>query len=122
MSTQLNIVRPVDITANRQNVEMIVHWSDGHVSKYPFSLLRHACPCAQCRGGHDKMGAEPDPGIFYLQDEDSPATRLRTIEAVGAYAITIEWEDGHNYGIYTWHYLRALCPCDECRVSAVYGE
>jgi len=40
---------------------------------------------------------------------------LRKIEAVGAYAISVEWEDGHHYGIYNWHYLRALCPCEACR-------
>jgi DUF971 family protein len=26
----------------------------------------------------------------------------------------VHWEDGHNYGIYTWLYLRALCSCEEC--------
>lgn len=63
------------------------------------------------------MSAEPDPQVFYLEDEDMPATRLRSVEAVGSYGIQIEWEDGHRYGIYTWRYLRALCPCAECRVG-----
>jgi DUF971 family protein len=34
---------------------------------------------------------------------------------VGSYAITPSWEDGHDYGIYQWSYLRALCPCKSCR-------
>ena len=38
---------------------------------------------------------------------------------VQPYALTIVWEDGHDYGIYNWHYLRALCPCPEDR--AKYG-
>jgi DUF971 family protein len=61
------------------------------------------------------MGSDPDPVVFLRPAEDTPATRLKNLEAVGAYAITIEWEDGHHYGIYNWNYLRALCPCLECR-------
>ncbi len=106
---------PSGITADRQKRELTVAWNDGHTSVYPFSLLRHACPCAECRGGHENMRAEPDPLVFQLPDEDSPATRMRNLEAVGTYALTIEWEDGHHYGIYQWRYLRALCPCPFCR-------
>lgn len=61
------------------------------------------------------MRSEPDPEVFGLPEEDSPATNLQNIEAVGTYAVTIEWKDGHHYGIYSWNYLRALCPCPECR-------
>ena len=108
---------PTGITANRTNRELTITWNDDHVSHYSFSLIRHACPCAECRGGHENMRSEPDPAVFDLPEEDSPATHLRKIEAVGTYAITIEWEDNHHYGIYNWHYLRALCSCPECRRS-----
>lgn len=106
---------PANISANRQSMEMTVTWGDGHVSIYPFSLLRAACPCAQCRGGHQNMKAEPEDSVFMVKLEDSPSTHLATVKATGSYAITIVWEDGHDYGIYNWHYLRALCPCPECR-------
>jgi len=113
-------MRPVGVTADRSTKILTVQWDDSHVSAYPFSLLRHACPCAECRGGHDKMSAKPDPGVFYLPDEDSSATRMVNIEGVGAYALTIQWEDGHSFGIYNWGYLRALCPCAECRAGDLY--
>ena len=61
------------------------------------------------------MRSEPEAEIFQQQLEDSPATRIENIKAVGSYALTIVWQDGHDYGIYNWHYLRALCPCPECR-------
>jgi DUF971 family protein len=109
--------RPAGITANRQTREIIIDWADGHKSVYSFSLVRHACPCAECRGGHEYMSSKPDPVVFFLPDQDTPATRLRNLEAVGSYALTFEWEDDHHYGIYQWDFLRELCPCPECRVK-----
>ncbi len=108
-------LHPTGITANRQTRELTITWNDGHESVYSFSLIRHACPCAECRGGHENMRSDPDPVVFLMPDEDAPATRLKNLEAVGTYAMTPEWEDGHHYGIYNWNYLRNLCPCPICR-------
>jgi DUF971 family protein len=107
--------KPINITVNKKTREVTINWDDGHVSVYPFGLLRAGCPCAACRGGHENMRAEPDEGVFQQQLEDSPATHINNVKAVGSYALTIVWEDGHDYGIYNWHYLRALCPCAEDR-------
>ncbi len=114
MAQEKDIV-PVSITANRLTSELIVDWNDGHHSQFPFRLLRTACPCASCRGGHEKMSSEPDPDVFANQVQVSPATDLVKVELAGSYGVTIEWRDGHRYGIYNWHYLRALCPCPICR-------
>ncbi|MCU0487672.1 MAG: DUF971 domain-containing protein [Anaerolineales bacterium] len=111
----MSSLKPTNITANRTSREFTINWSDGHRSVYQFALLRRACPCAECRGGHENMGKLPGPEIFSLPDENSAAMRLRNVEAVGGYAITLEWEDGHHYGIYTWDYLRAICACPECQ-------
>ena len=107
--------KPAGITANRQTREMTINWSDGHVSVYPFGLLRAACPCASCRGGHENMRPEPDEAVFQTVLPDSPQTRIQQVEAVGSYALGITWEDGHSFGIYNWNFLRALCPCPQCR-------
>lgn len=107
--------RPTGITANKKKRELTITWDDGHTSVYPFDLLRAACPCASCRGGHQNMTPEPDPNVFALPMAESPATRLANVVATGSYALTLVWEDGHDYGIYNWHYLRALCPCEEDR-------
>jgi DUF971 family protein len=111
----MNNHSPTGITANRETREMTVTWADGHTSIYPFGLLRAACPCASCRGGHENMGGDPEDEIFTTQLPDSPRTRINKVEPVGSYAIMFEWEDGHHYGIYNWHFLRKLCPCKECR-------
>lgn len=109
------IVKPTGITVNRQTRELTLAWNGGHESVYAFSLLRYACPCAECQGGHENMHSEPDSKVFAQPVVDSPATRVHNVETVGTYAITIAWEDGHHYGIYTWDYLRKLCPCTVCR-------
>ena len=103
-------MKPATINANREKKELVINWDDGHISVYSFSLLRAGCPCAECRGGHDKMGETPDPSVFTADLPDSPATRLTNIVPVGSYGITPVWEDGHAAGIYRWEYLRALCP------------
>ena len=36
------------------------------------------------------------------------------IEEVGTYAVRINWNDGHNTGIYSFEHLRDNCPCAEC--------
>ena len=101
--------KPTSLTANRQTKELTVVWDDGHTSVYPFSLLRAGCPCAECRGGHDKMSDEPVPEIFDMHLPDSPATRQKNILPVGLYAITPVWEDGHDYGIFDWHITCGRC-------------
>jgi DUF971 family protein len=111
----MTVILPTNVTANRQTRQLLVSWNDGHASTYGFRLLRDACPCATCKGGHDNMGVLPEAEVFTRHDEDTPVTRLSKLEAVGSYAITFEWEDGHHYGIYNWQYLRAICPCVACR-------
>lgn len=106
---------PKSITADKPAGILLIQWNDGHLSHYPFGLLRAACPCAECRGGHENMRSEPDPDVFSVVLPKSPATQIRKIEPVGSYALTIEWEDGHHFGIYNWRFLRLLCPCAKCR-------
>ncbi|MFZ6030906.1 MAG: gamma-butyrobetaine hydroxylase-like domain-containing protein [Chloroflexota bacterium] len=111
----MTAILPTSITANRQTRQLLVVWSDGHSSAYGFRLLRDACPCATCKGGHENMGMLPENEVFTRCDEETPATRLSKVEAVGNYAITFAWEDGHHDGIYNWQYLRTICPCITCR-------
>lgn len=106
---------PTGITANRKISNLTIKWKDGHESNYPFALLRNACPCVECRGGHDQMSDVPDPEVFEIPIEDNEKNRLESVVSVGSYAISIQWEDGHSAGIYNWDYLRLLCPCPACR-------
>ena len=102
-------IAPKSIVAKRKSALLTIEWNDGKTCDYPFSLLRNACPCAQCRGGHENMHPEPADDVFIIPLVSADTTRLKNVEAVGNYALNLEWEDGHKYGIYNWHYLRVLC-------------
>lgn len=110
--------RPTAIQLDRKRSLLILPWDDGHHSEYPFAGLREACPCAECRGGHENMGKPADPSVFDLIPLTNAKSYVMTkLVPVGHYALTPEWSDGHSAGIYTWAYLRALCPCPICRAE-----
>jgi hypothetical protein len=45
-----------------------------------------------------------------------PIAKALKAEAVGKYAIKFNWNDGHELGIYSWVFLRDVCPCEECKI------
>lgn len=106
------VLKPTNIDVNRSESYLEITWSDGRVCRYPLSHLREACPCVECRGGHEYMGMEHAPeNILVLQPARS--YELQRIDLVGNYAVQPTWDDGHDTGIYTWQYLYYLCPPDE---------
>jgi DUF971 family protein len=98
-----------------------IEWKDGHRSHYSFPFLRHACPCALCDDERDKDGRNPGeppkpaPGALPMFKE---AAKAMSAEGVGKYAIKFHWNDGHDQGIYSWQFLRDVCPCEECKARA----
>jgi len=114
-ASQGNAPRPATIALSREAHHLRIVWQDGHESIYPLDALREACPCAVCRGGHEFMGPQFDPDLIELKPARS--YDVRDIQAVGSYAIQITWSDGHSSGIYSWDYLRRICPCPLCRAE-----
>ena len=124
---------PSAIDPKKKPAEVLVHvssgagvdikWTDGHSSHYAFDYLRDACPCASCNDERRKReemaerisgssgGPAPVLPIF------KPKPRARAAKAVGHYALQIDFTDGHSTGIYSFDYLRELCPCDVCRAE-----
>jgi len=88
-----------------------VEWRDGHSSRYTFPYLRDHCPCATCREHH---GPPPGKVALPLYKEKMSAVQA---EAVGHYAVRFAFSDGHATGIYSFEYLRQICPCDTCRAA-----
>ena len=102
-----------------------IDWQDGHKSSWGFAWLRDACPCALCDDERGKSGRKPGerpklaPGALPMFKE---AARPLTADAVGKYAIKFHWNDGHELGIYSWQFLRDVCPCDECKTARAMGK
>ena len=109
---------PTAIRVNKTSgTGMEIEWGDQHRSRYPFQYLRDACPCATCDDEREKTGAEfgePPRQKGALPMFREPARPVE-VTPVGKYAISFVWNDGHRTGIYTWEFLRMVCPCAECR-------
>ncbi len=99
---------PTGITADRNKKTLSISWEDGTSTEIPFARLRAACPCAQCRGGHENMSDTPDPLVFQIPLRDARENEVTDVQLVGNYGLTVAWGDGHKFGIYTWDYLRKL--------------
>ncbi|MSV34397.1 MAG: DUF971 domain-containing protein [Bryobacterales bacterium] len=98
-----------------------IDWKDRHHSEYGLAYLRDECPCATCTGAH---GTAPQKSSYGANGGGSggkelfpmykATLKMLSVEAVGGYAIRIDWSDGHNTGIYSFDHLRRICPCAEC--------
>jgi DUF971 family protein len=104
-----------------------VDWADGHSSHFDFVYLREQCPCANCK---DERARKADSEEVHAPQATpissppvssaalpmfKPKLKARHAEAVGHYAIQIEFTDGHKAGIYSYEYLRQICPCEICK-------
>ena len=89
-------------------LELMIIWGDGHESHFPSPVLRRECPCASCR---DEMTGARILLPMHVPDN----LELRKIQLVGQYALQFEWTDGHHTGIFSFDFLREMCPCVECR-------
>jgi len=100
--------RPVAIRSPRGARVTEIDWADGHKGVYPHDILRGYCPCAGCQGHGGEIKFVETSGI---------AQEIEGIEQVGAYALSLEWFDGHASGIYSFSYLRSLCQCGTCKAA-----
>jgi len=104
---------PKKITLAAGNESLAVEWSDGHRSVYAYQYLREKCPCATCTDAHG-TGAPRTNRVASPLPMFAKALKPEKVELVGRYALHVAWSDGHSTGIYSFDYLRDLCPCREC--------
>jgi DUF971 family protein len=109
--------KPVDVKIHiSSGAGVDINWSDGHASHYDFVYLREQCPCAMCEDERRKKSppASPGGGATAALPMFKPKPKARSAHAVGHYAIQIEFTDSHTTGIYSFDYLRTICPCEAC--------
>lgn len=108
--------KPRNIIVDIENRLMQINWADGRESVYDFTLLRRACPCAECRPwvhGVGESGESPESVRRAVGELKS----VGDVRPVGSYALNFQWADGHNYGIYDFKLLRELDDAAEQRAS-----
>ncbi|MCB0334065.1 MAG: DUF971 domain-containing protein [Bdellovibrionales bacterium] len=93
--------------------EIQVTWSNGETDRIESVLLRRECPCATCReargdSSHNTPIAIKRSPLTIVESTLEESTQLMNIRGVGNYAISLEWGDRHDDGIYTWEYLLEL--------------
>lgn len=76
-------------------------WPDGTTNTYGLEELRVNCPCAECRGLRER-----DLAVWPKPTSPQPL-RIEDAELIGAWGITLIWNDGHSTGIFSWEVLRA---------------
>ena len=99
---------PVPLEIHREDDRLVITWDEDHQGDYSARDLRIACQCAECR--------EEFTGRLLLDPHSVPPDiRADRVSLVGGYGFQVHWSDGHYAGIYTYEYVRSLCPCEQCR-------
>lgn len=104
---------PKSITLSENPKGIAIAWNDGHMSTYAFPFLRKACPCAVCKG--ERLPFDTDPlALPVYKPLPANTAEAKDMFKIGRYAIGFKWGDGHDTGIYSFDYLRKMCPCADC--------
>ncbi len=91
--------RPTDIKLHQKSRYLEVAFDDGRHFDMPCEYLRVFSPSAEVRGH--------GPGQETLQT-GKENVNIVAIEPVGAYAVVLKFDDGHDTGIYSWETLYEL--------------
>ncbi len=92
---------PIQVKVVEQS-KLILRWDDNSESTILLETLRKFCPCATCATDRESRSKSYIP-IFY-----SSQKKINKINVIGKYALGINWEDGHNTGIYEFSFLKNL--------------
>jgi DUF971 family protein len=90
---------PTEIRLKRAERQLEIDFDDGTTFRLPAEYLRVESPSAEVQG-HGPHQRQLVPG--------KARVGIKSVEAVGNYAIRLVFDDGHDTGIYSWAYLRQL--------------
>ena len=90
---------PVRLTFQTGAKRLRAEFDDGAAFDIPFELLRVESPSAEVQG----HGPGQKKTVTGKRD-----VQVTAAEPVGRYAVRLTFDDGHDSGIYSWDYLRAL--------------
>jgi DUF971 family protein len=97
---------PTELRLDKDKRVLTVTFDDGKSFALPAELLRVLSPSAEVQGHSE------DQRVTVAGKRNVGIVR---IEPVGNYAARIVFDDGHNTGLFVWHYLRELGEDKEAR-------
>lgn len=94
---------PKQIKLSEQKDNLLIIWNDDSINSISLLKLRKLCPCATCLT--EKENQSPTYIPLFAENQ----IKIKNINQVGNYAISILWHDRHNTGIYEFPYLKLIC-------------
>ena len=91
--------RPTELRVSKDRRTLTVRFDDGRDFTLPAEALRVLSPSAEVQG-HSPEQRVTVPGKRGVQ--------IAGMDPVGNYAVRIDFDDGHNTGIFSWVYLDEL--------------
>src|SRR4051812_17335004 len=107
-------ITPLKLNLKRDE-HLEIQWQDGHVCVFPLAYLRKHCPCANCKTFREEQAQKPKTKLTVFSKTSEGPLTATDAELVGGYALRIDWSDQHSSGIYSFSYLREICPEMEAR-------
>tara|TARA_B100001173_G_scaffold293326_1_gene286298 strand:- start:40 stop:408 length:369 start_codon:yes stop_codon:yes gene_type:complete len=105
--------RPTKIVLHQQSRMLEVAFDDGRMFNLSCEYLRVFSPSAEVRG-HG-----PGQEVLQIGKEN---VNISAVESVGAYAVKLIFDDGHDSGIYSWETLYELGSQQEAYWQAYLEE
>ncbi|MXW54646.1 MAG: DUF971 domain-containing protein [Gammaproteobacteria bacterium] len=97
-------MQPASIRYHQKTRTLELQYSDGQNAVLSAELLRVFSPSAEVRGHSE------DQRVLQTGKKQ---VKIQSVDPIGNYAIRIEFDDGHDTGIYSWGYLRELIDRQE---------
>tara|TARA_B100001175_G_C19408880_1_gene590074 strand:+ start:764 stop:1132 length:369 start_codon:yes stop_codon:yes gene_type:complete len=105
--------RPTKIVLHQQSRMLEVAFNDDRMFNLSCEYLRVFSPSAEVRG-HG-----PGQEVLQIGKEN---VNISAVESVGAYAVKLIFDDGHDSGIYSWETLYELGSQQEAYWQAYLEE
>jgi DUF971 family protein len=107
------MIPPSELRVSKDRKLLTVSFPAHVPIELPAELLRVTSPSAEVQG-HSPEQRVTVPG--------KREVTIARVEPVGNYAVRLVFSDGHDSGIYTWHYLHELGHEGDARWQAYLDE
>ena len=101
---------PTEIRLSPDKRTLAIAFDDGTDYSFSAEYLRVTSPSAEVQG-HNAAQKQTVPGKI--------GVGIRSIDAVGNYAIRLNFDDGHHTGLFSWTYLAEIGR-DHARLWGLY--